>query len=147
VPGASRHFLGAYTIATFSSMPFHWVRPTLYTSPSPEYASPFRPTDLTCSRESRGQRQAVNRQGAAPTPLVRWRSQVSPQRWAACATADCWSAPSQWHYAALVGSTAEPEFGDVLDDFGNLPGGVDAAIYTENTFVPDAERIGRQHVR
>jgi hypothetical protein len=58
-----------------------------------------------------------------------------------------WSAPSQWHYTALVGSTAEPEFGDVLDDFGNLPGGVDAAIYTENTFVPDAERIGRQHVR
>jgi hypothetical protein len=54
---------------------------------------------------------------------------------------------SQWHYTTLVGSTAEPEFGDVLDDFGNLPGGVDAAIYTENTFVPDAERIGRQHVR
>jgi hypothetical protein len=70
-------------------------------------------------------------------PLL--RLQVSPQRWGSCATADCWRAPAQRHYTAPVGSTAEPKFGDVLDDFGNLPGGVDAAIYSENTFVPDAE--------
>jgi hypothetical protein len=84
--------------------------------------------------------------GAVPRSAAPPRASVAAALGGAC-NSGLLEGPAQRHYTALVGSKAEPKFGDALDDFGNLPGGVDAAIYSESTFVPHAERTGRPHVQ